>query len=102
MRDRNPAIAFGGDNRLNFRRGKLRADGVGVIAFVSEQSLDAVVEHPEKWAKTLHVVSLARGQEEAERPTMSIATGVELGAEAAARAAKPLGLLIPFFRPTAQ
>ena len=45
---------------------------------------------------------LSRRQDEAERPTVAIAAGVELGGKSTARPAKPLGLLIPFFRPTAQ
>lgn len=82
--------------------GKFGADGVGVIALVGEQRFDPVAEHPEQRAKALHVVRLARRQDEAERPDLSVVASVEFGGEAAARAAKPLGLLIPFFSLTAQ
>ena len=102
MRDRYAPIALGRDDRLDAGGGKLRTDGVGVITFVGEQRVDPVAKHPEQRAEALHVVRLARRQDEAERPTVSIAAGVELGGEAAARPAKPLGLLIPFFSPTAQ
>jgi hypothetical protein len=47
-------------------------------------------------------VSLSGRQDEAQRSALTIAAGVQLGREAASRTAKPLGLLIPFFSPTAQ
>lgn len=102
MRDGYAAVALGGDDRFDAGCGKLCANSVGVIALVGEQCFDAVAEHPEQRAKALHIVRLARRQDEAERPAVSIAAGVELGGEAAARPAEPLGRLIPFFSPTAQ
>ena len=102
MRDRYAAIAFGGDDRLDASGGDLGADGVGVIASVGEQRLDAVAQHPEQRPEALHVMGLARRQDKAERPTVPVAAGMELGGEATARPAKPLVLLIPFFSPTAQ
>jgi len=47
-------------------------------------------------------VRLSVSQDEAERPPLRIAPGMELGGEAAARSAKRLGLLRPLFMPTAQ
>ena len=102
MRDRYPAVAFARDDRLDTGSGDLGADGIGVIAFVGEQRLDAVSQHPEQRPEALDVVRLPWRQHEPERPAVSIASGVELGGEAAALPAKPLVLLIPFFSPTAQ
>lgn len=84
MRDGRATIALGGDDRLDTGCGKLRANGVGVIALVGEQCFDAVAEHAEQRAKALQVVGLAWRQDEAERAAVSIAAGVELGSEAAA------------------
>lgn len=93
---------LGRDDRLDVGGGEFRADGVGVIAFVGEQRLDPIAEQPEQRAEAAHVVRLARCQDEAEWPSVSVAAGMEFGGEAATRAAEPLGLLIPFFSPTAQ
>ena len=102
MRDGDAAVALGGDDRLDASGGDFRADGVGVIALIGKQRLDPVAEHPEQRTKSLDIVRLTRRQDEAERSALSVAAGVELGGKAAARPAKPLGLLIPFFSPTAQ
>ena len=102
MRDEKAAIALGGNDRFNTCRGKFRADGICIIALVGEKCVDAIAEHSEQRAEALHIVGLARRQDEAKRSPVSIAAGVELGGEAAARPAKTLGLLIPFFSPTAQ
>jgi len=82
--------------------GDFRADGVGVIAAIGEERLDAIADHPEKWREAMNIMGLAGCHDEAERPTFAVATGVELGREAAARAAEPLRLLSPFFMSTAQ
>lgn len=102
MRDGGAAVALGGDHSLDASGGDLGADRVSVIALVGGQRLDPVAEHPEQWTKALHIVRLPRRQGEAERSALSVATRVEFGGEATARPAKPLGLLIPFFSPTAQ
>lgn len=102
VRDGYAAIAFGGDTRLDAGCGKFRLDGIGVVTLVGKQCLDTLAEHPEQRAEALDVVRLARRQDKAERSAASVATGMEFGGEAAARPAKPLGLLIPFFSPTAQ
>jgi hypothetical protein len=47
-------------------------------------------------------VSFTACQDEAERAAFGVAAGVELGGEAAARSAKRLGFLSPFFVPAAQ
>jgi len=95
-------IALGRNNRLDTSIGKLPAYGVGVVALIGEYRFDPLPEHSEQWTKALYVMRLPRSQNKAERPAVSIATRMELGGEAATRPAKPLGLLIPFFYPTAQ
>jgi DNA modification methylase len=102
VRDRYPAVALGRDDRLDACCFDLGADGAGVIALVGQQGLDTVGGHPEQRPEALDVVRLAGRQDEAEGPAVSVASGMELGGEAAARAAKPLVLLIPLFSPTAQ
>jgi hypothetical protein len=47
-------------------------------------------------------VRFSTRQDEAERAALGVATGVELGGEAAARSAKRLGFLSPLFMPAAQ
>jgi hypothetical protein len=102
VRDGCAAIALGRDDCLDAGCGELCADCVCVVALVGEQRLDPVAEHPEQRAEALHIVRLSRRQDEAERSAVPVAAGVQLGGEATARPAKPLGLLIPFFSPTAQ
>ncbi len=78
------------------------ADGVGVVALVGEQRLDPLGQPPEQRPEALYVMRLARRQDKAERPALSVTPRVELCGEATPRPAKPLGGLIPFFSPTAQ
>jgi len=102
MQDGDAAIALGGDDRFNTGCGELCADGICVVTLVREQRVDALIEHSEQRTEAFYIVRLARRQDEAKRSPVPIAAGVELGGEAAARPAEPLGLLIPFFSPTAQ
>ncbi len=102
MGDRCSAVGLGRDDGLDTGCGDFSADSIGIIAFVRKQRLDPVGQHPEQRAKALRVVGLTGRQDEPERPTLSVASGMEFGGEAAARAAKALGRLIPFFSPTAQ
>jgi hypothetical protein len=81
---------------------RLGADGIGVVTLVGEQRFDAVGHHPEQRSEALDIVRLPCRQHEPERAAVSVASGVEFGGEAAARPAKPLVRLIPFFSPTAQ
>jgi len=90
------------DHGLSARDGDLGTDGVGVVTAISEQGMDPVSDHAEQRAKALHIMRLSRRQHEAERTAFRIASGMELGGEAAARSAKRLGLLSPLFMPTAQ
>ena len=90
------------DHRLDAVEGDLLANGVSVIAAIGEQCLSFVRNHPEQRTETLHVVGLAGRQDKSERATFPVAARVEFGGEAAARSAKRLGLLSPFFMPTAQ
>jgi len=48
-----------------------------------------VGDHPEQWSEGLDVVRLSRRQHEPERPTVSVAAGMEFGGEAAARPKLP-------------
>ncbi len=102
MRDRVSAVAFGRDHGLDIGLGDLFADGVGIVTTICEEGLDLVADHAEQRRKAMHIVGLARRQYEAEREAPGIASGVELGGEAAARSAKRLGFLSPLFMPTAQ
>ena len=90
------------DHSLDFGLGQFLTDGVGVVALVRQQRLDSIREHAEQRAEAMDIVRLAGRQHEPERATFGVASSVELGGEAAARSAKRLGLLIPFFSPTAQ
>src|SRR5690606_34845827 len=96
------SVAFRGDDSLNARAGNLVANGIRIIAPVGEEGLDPVGNHPEQGCKALSVVRLPGRQDEAERSPLRIASGMELGGEAAARSAKRLGRLRPLFMPTAQ
>ena len=102
MRDRVSAVAFGRDHGLDIGLGDLFADGVGIVTTICEEGLDLVADHTKQRRKALHIMGLTRRQYEAEREPSSIASGVELGGEAAARSAKRLGFLSPLFMPTAQ
>lgn len=102
MRGRIAAIAFGGDDRLDTGLGDLFADGIGIVTAIREERLYPVADHAEQRCKALDIVGLPRCQDEAERTPPGIASGMELGGEAAARSAKRLGFLSPLFMPTAQ
>jgi len=102
MRDGHAPIALGGDDRFNTGCGELCADGICVVTLVRKQRVDAFIEHSEQRTEAFHIVRLARRQDEAKRSPVPIAAGVELSGKAPARPAEPLGLLIPFFSPTAQ
>lgn len=93
---------LGRDYCLGASNGDLGADRIGIITPIGKQRVDAIGDHPEQGAKALDVVCLSGRQDEAERPTLGVTSGVELGGEAAARPAKRLGLLSPLFMPTAQ
>lgn len=96
------ATAFGGNDGLHSDAGDLRADGIGVIAAIGEERLDAIPGHPEERRKTMDIMGLAGCHDEAEGAALAVAPGMELGGEAAARAAESLRLLSPFFMSTAQ
>ena len=102
MRDWRPAVFLGGNDRLDIGLGEFLADGIGVIASVGEQRLYPLRQHPEQRPEALHVMRLAGRQDEAERPALSVAPRVELGGEPATRPPERLGVLNPFFSPTAQ
>lgn len=102
MRDRLAPVALGGDDRFDVGFRQFLTDGVDVIALVGQQRLNLVCDHAEQRTEALDVVGLPWCQDKSERAAFGIASGVEFGAEATARSAKRLGLLIPFFMPTAQ
>lgn len=60
MRDRYAAVTFGWNDRLDIRLGEFLADGIGI----SKQGIDPVSPHPEQGPEALHVVGLARRQDE--------------------------------------
>ena len=64
MRDRHAAVTFGWNDRLDIRLGEFLADGIGVIALIGKQGLNPVSQHPEQGPEALHVVGLARRQDE--------------------------------------
>ncbi len=102
MGDRVAAVAFGGDYRLDMGFGDLFADSVGIVTAIRKERLDLVADHPEQGRKPVHIVGLPWRQDVSEWTPLSITSGVELGGEPAARSAKRLGFLSPFFMPTAQ
>src|SRR3546814_1608591 len=85
--DWRATVALGGDHRLDIGLGECVADGIGVVALVSEQRVDPLGQHPEQRPEALHVVRLAGRQNEAEWSSLSIAASVELRGEAAPRTA---------------
>ena len=80
---------------------ELIADSIAVIAFIGQQRLDLLAEQAEQCRKAARVVRLAAGQDEADRAALTVASGVDLGGEAAARAAQSFRTLIPPFTPAA-
>ena len=85
------------DDGFDACAGDLLANGVCVIAPICQEGLYAVCDHAEQRSEALHIVCLARRQNEAERAALSIASGVELGGEAAARSTQSLCLLSPLY-----
>ncbi len=102
MRGGIAPVDLGRDYRLYTGCLDLLADGVGIVAPISQEGPDPVANHAEQRSKALHIVRLSGRQHEAEREASGVASGVELGGEAASRSAKRLGLLSPLFMPTAQ
>ena len=96
------AIALCGNDDFDASLGDLLANDICIVALVGEERLDPVGNHPEQRRKTLAIMGLPGCQDEAERAAFRIASGMELGGEAAARSAKRLGRLSPLFMPTAQ
>jgi hypothetical protein len=95
-------VALGGNDGLDVCLGEFVADGIAVIAFVPEEGLDLVADHPKERRKPVDVVRLSWRQNEAERSALGIASGVEFGGKATPRSAERLGFLSPLFMPTAQ
>src|SRR3546814_16645033 len=59
VRDWRATVALGGDHRLDIGLGACVADGIGVVALVSEQRVDPRSQHPQQRPEALHVVRLA-------------------------------------------
>lgn len=93
-------VDLGPDHRRDTCCFDLLADHIGIVAPISQKSLDPAVYHAEQRSEALHIVGLSGCQHEAEREASGIAPCVELGGEAASRSAKRLGLLSPLFMPT--
>ncbi|GEM_PF-1265272 len=102
VRDGVAPVDLGRDHRLDARCLDLLADRIGIVAPIGQEGLDPVGYHAEQRSEALHIVRLSGCQHEAEREASGIASCVKLGAEAASRSAKRLGLLSPLFMPTAQ
>lgn len=102
MRSGIPTVAPSRDHGLDVHAVQGVANRVAVIALIREQGVDPVGDHTHEGAEALRVVRLTRCQDEGERAASDIATGVELGGEAAARSTERLGRTSPFFMPTAQ
>ena len=102
MRDGPAPVAFRRNDGLDAGIGDLLANGIGIIAFVGKECLDPVSDHSKQRREALDVVRLPRRQHKAERAAFGVASGMELGGEAAARSAKRVGRLSPLFMPTAQ
>lgn len=71
-------------------------EAVGVVGLVGDdvfggQALDEI-------ARRRHIVLLAWSQGESDRQAESVCAGMELGPDAATRAAERLGVRSPFFR----
>jgi hypothetical protein len=71
-------------------------DPVGVIACVADQAAPARGEILDKRLKGAALVRLPRGEDDRERQAVGVAAQVELGREAAARAAQRLATLAAF------
>jgi len=102
VQDLGLAGAFGWDDRLDPVEAQFLADRVGIVAFVGQHRPDPFGDHLEQGGEALRVMGLARRQDEADRPTSAVASGMDFGREAAPRAPECLPILIPLFMPTAQ
>ncbi len=95
-------VALGRDDRLDLVVGQFLTDGISIVAFVGQHSIDPVCDHADQRAEALDIVRLSGRQNEGERAALGIAAGVELGGKPATRPAEPFCLLSPFFMPIAQ
>ncbi len=102
MRRRALAVALCRNDGLDPSLRQLLANDVGIVALVGQQGFNFVGDHPQQRHEAVDIVRFSTRQDEAERAALSVATGVELGGEAAARSAKRLGFLSPLFMPAAQ
>ena len=89
-----PSIAFGRDDRLGAGLQDGIVEAVGIIGAVGKDGTRAVALDEVLGASD--VVFLAWSGDQAQWIAQSIAGGVQLGAQPAARAAKALGMSPPF------
>jgi len=87
------AVAAGRDDWLAALRHDQFVQAVGVIGAICDQHLSRQAAH--QIAGWRHVVLLARSEHEADRQPERVYDGMDLGAEAATRAPKGLGLSAP-------
>ena len=89
-----PAISPGRDDRLGAGLQDDIVEAVGIIGAVGEDGTRAVTL--DEILGAADVVFLAWPGDQAQRIAQSVAGGVQLGAQPAARAAKTLGMSPPF------
>lgn len=92
----NLSVTLAGDDGGDASGVEVFADEVGVVSLVGEQhaGLRAGLIHDRRVA--FHIGDLPAAQRDRDREAQSVAAEMDLGREAAARAAKTL-VLIPFF-----
>ena len=88
------AVSFWRDDDLGAGLGDLVDEMVGIVAFVGDRRAggDAV----NKVMREGDVIALARGADQADRIAKRVASGVDFGAQPAARSAQALGIRPPF------
>ena len=97
----DPPVALGGDFGLATAITNILADGIAVVAAVSEQDARVAVTLIHQFGVGGAVVRLAQRQRQADRQAMAVGAQVDFGREATARASKTL-TVSPSFAPAAQ
>jgi hypothetical protein len=76
------AVVFGRDDDIDSGLPKPFDQGVGIVAFVADQS---AASHPvEQVGRSAHVMNLARRQDESNRVAQRVGEGVDFGRQTAA------------------
>ncbi len=90
------SVSFGGDDGDDASGRQVGKDEVGVVSLVGEQDTGLGTGLVHDRGIALHIGDLPAAQRDRDREAQSVAAEMDLGREAAARAAKTL-VLIPFF-----